>query len=334
MPKLPSAFANHPPPMNHRYTRFLLALLIPIAGMAQPPLDEVACYSFNGNANDGSGNNHDGTVSGATLTSDRFGTPSKAYSFDGVLDHIEVPDFNTFGISGEVSVGMWVRALTYTGNFAVSVWPDDFYDRFSAAPYYGHTGGSTIFWDFGDCTNGGRSSIIPYAFVSQWDHFTFTSSAANNRMRIYHNGGMILEEFHSSTLDNIDRALELGGGNVAGYSHWNGDLDEIVLYDRELNANEVVNLYTYGAPCQYQVGVLENAPTTPVITVDPIAQALVFSITGRCILRVLDAAGRKVTQMELGSDRRTWSYADLPAGAYIARCDGPSGSAVQKVVVE
>ena len=320
--------------MIQRYALSLFALSIAASALAQPPMDEVACYSFNGNANDDSGNSHDGTVSGATLTADRFGTANKAYAFDGVLDHIEVPDFNTFGISSEVSVGMWVRALSYTGNFAVSVWPDDFYDRFAAAPYYGHTGGSTIFWDFGDCTNGGRSSIIPYAFVSQWDHFTFTSSAANNRMRIYHNGSLILEEFHSSTLNNIDRALELGGGNVAGYSHWNGDLDEIVLYDRELNANEVVNLYTYGAPCQYQVGVLENAATAPVITLDPIALTLVLNTTERCTLHVLDAAGRTIAQQEISAGHQTWSYAGLPAGSYIARCEGASGSAVQKVVVE
>ncbi|MFZ1687093.1 MAG: LamG domain-containing protein [Flavobacteriales bacterium] len=245
--------------MIHRYTLSLFAFPIAACALAQPPMDEVACYSFTGDATDGSGNSHDGNVSGATLTTDRFGTANKAYAFDGVLDHIEVPDFNSFGISSEVSVGMWVRALSYTGNFAVSVWPDVFSDRFSAAPYYGHSSGSTIFWDFGDCLNGGRTSIIPYPFVSQWEHFTFTSSAANNRMRIYHNGTLIDEEFHSSALIDINRALELGGGNTAGYSHWNGDLDEIVLYDRELSAQEVADLYTFGAPCQYHVGVLENA---------------------------------------------------------------------------
>ena len=320
--------------MIQRYALCLITSCIVASALAQPPLDEVACYPFNGNANDGSGNNHDGTVFGATLTTDRFGSANKAYEFDGVLDHIEVPDFNTFGISTEVSVGMWVRALTYTGNFAVSIWPDDFNDRFSAAPYYGHVGGSTIFWDFGDCTNGGRTSIIPYAFVTQWDHFTFTSSAANNRMRIYHNGTQILEEFHHSTLTNIDRVLELGGGNVAGYSHWNGDLDEIVLYDRELNADEVADLYTYGAPCQYQVGVLENPTAAPVITLDPIAQTVILSAMERCTLHVLDATGRHIAQQEFAVGRHTWSYAGLPAGAYIVRCAGAPGNTVQKVVVE
>ena len=40
----------------------------------------VAYYPFNGNANDYSGNGHNGTVTGATLTTDRFGNPNSAYS--------------------------------------------------------------------------------------------------------------------------------------------------------------------------------------------------------------------------------------------------------------
>ena len=50
----------------------------------------VAYYPFCGNADDKSGNNHHGTVNGATLTTDRFGNINRAYSFDGQNDFIEV----------------------------------------------------------------------------------------------------------------------------------------------------------------------------------------------------------------------------------------------------
>lgn len=42
-----------------------------------------AYYPFNGNANDASGNGHNGTVTGATLTTDKSGVANRAYSFDG-----------------------------------------------------------------------------------------------------------------------------------------------------------------------------------------------------------------------------------------------------------
>ena len=50
----------------------------------------IAYYPFNRNANDESENGNHGTVYGATLTTDRFGNPDSAYSFDGVDDYIEV----------------------------------------------------------------------------------------------------------------------------------------------------------------------------------------------------------------------------------------------------
>ncbi len=43
----------------------------------------VACYPFNANAKDETGNGNNGTVNGATLTTDRFGKANGAYDFDG-----------------------------------------------------------------------------------------------------------------------------------------------------------------------------------------------------------------------------------------------------------
>ena len=58
-----------------------------------------AYYPFNGNANDESGNGNNGTVNGATLTTDRNGSAGKAYNFDGVNDYIQsanlIPNYET-----------------------------------------------------------------------------------------------------------------------------------------------------------------------------------------------------------------------------------------------
>ena len=48
----------------------------------------AAHYKFNGDANDETDNNHDGTVSGATLVEDRFGNANSAYEFSGGPDYI------------------------------------------------------------------------------------------------------------------------------------------------------------------------------------------------------------------------------------------------------
>ena len=86
--------------------RFLLTLLsicvITIA-MAQTP---VAYYPFTGNANDAIGTNN-GTVNGATLSTDRFGNANNAYLFDGVDDFILIN--HNFGPYSELSISAWYK---------------------------------------------------------------------------------------------------------------------------------------------------------------------------------------------------------------------------------
>jgi hypothetical protein len=75
------------------FTAFAVGLCLTANLMAQvpnyvPTNGLVGWWPFNGNANDESGNGNNGTVNGATLTTDRFGVANKAYSFDGVSNKI------------------------------------------------------------------------------------------------------------------------------------------------------------------------------------------------------------------------------------------------------
>ena len=61
-----------------------------VASLPIPTNGLIAYFPFNGNAIDESGNENNGTVYGATLTTDRFGSENKAYYFDGVDDYIHI----------------------------------------------------------------------------------------------------------------------------------------------------------------------------------------------------------------------------------------------------
>ena len=67
----------------------------------------VGYWGFNGNANDQSGNGNNGTVHGATLTTDRFGNSNSAYYFN-LFDFIQT---NYLGISGnnERTISFWIK---------------------------------------------------------------------------------------------------------------------------------------------------------------------------------------------------------------------------------
>jgi len=72
----------------------------------------VAWYPFNGNTNDESGNGKNGTVTGATLTTDRFGVSNKAYYFNGSSKI----DF-TIGNIKTISISLWFKVPVQTLSF-------------------------------------------------------------------------------------------------------------------------------------------------------------------------------------------------------------------------
>lgn len=83
------------------------------------PTDSLrAFYKMDGNANDASGNSNDGTVSGATLTTDRFGNSNRAYSFNSAstTDIIDVDDDNTLDLDNEITIACWFLIDTKQGS--------------------------------------------------------------------------------------------------------------------------------------------------------------------------------------------------------------------------
>jgi Concanavalin A-like lectin/glucanases superfamily len=73
----------------------------------------VASYLFDGNTHDAVGGHH-GTPHNVTLTSNRFGRGSSAYSFNGTNAYIQIPDHNAFSLptTKRLSISVWMRPGT------------------------------------------------------------------------------------------------------------------------------------------------------------------------------------------------------------------------------
>ncbi|MCH8902781.1 MAG: LamG domain-containing protein [Bacteroidetes bacterium] len=89
----------------------VIFILTTLLGFSQGTLDSglVAYYPFSGNANDSSANAYHGTVNGATLTTDRFGQPNAAYSFNGSGDNITLANSSNLNITNQLSISVWVK---------------------------------------------------------------------------------------------------------------------------------------------------------------------------------------------------------------------------------
>ncbi len=203
----------------------------------------VAKYTFDGNANDASGNSLNGTVLGATLTSDRHGNPNKAYSFDGVDDRIEVANSSLFE-NQEVSVSAWFKAQDSTGAIITM---SSFSPIRNNCGYYvgvleGNLRGSNH-----KGSNQWVQTITDDEIVSldEWHHVVYTFNG--NNLKLYLNDSLVSSSLISHTINySQHNPLQIGAyaRTFGGGTMFKGDLDDIRIYNRALNSSEVHELFT------------------------------------------------------------------------------------------
>ena len=201
----------------------------------------VGYWPFNGNANDASGNGNDGTVNGATLTTDRFGNSNGAYSFDGVNDWIQVAD-NIDLNPTTLTIAAWVKPLEYNSMGASMVvnkgWDQSpgHYDLllFSSNHKSRFVLGSNIYVETNSAVN-----------LNEWVFLTASISGLN--AKIYLNG--VLE--NSTTLNSNNNLgsstspLFFGKHDFNGAPYvFNGKIDDIGIWNHALTQEEIAQLYT------------------------------------------------------------------------------------------
>lgn len=204
----------------------------------------VAYYPFNGNANDESGNGNHGTVEGATLTTDRFGSPSSAYSFDaslfGLDDYIEMQSPLTLS---EFSFSLWVKTqMSGSINNAIIYTIDD-----GVGHYYALQGNSAGALSI--VVDGDEVNEFDWAFEADaWTHIVVTFDGLN--AQLYKDG--VLTEAGAISGSPITGTLTIGDPQ----STWNGEIDDIRIYNCVLSETGIQALYYEGA------GLMVLVPTT------------------------------------------------------------------------
>jgi len=218
---------------------------------AQPDLKKglVVYYPFNGNAKNSVSSNFNGVVNGAILNTDRFGEKESAYFFDGINDRIDIVDFGDSVPSSEISVSIWIRSLKIQWSFQLMLCPDN--NRFAFSANWG----GRDYWDFGWRGDGGDAPGRLYYSSDDdnaWHHYVLISNTNNGTMKIYKDN--VLKAYKSyplQLLDSKSKDLRIGGGD--GESFFNGLLDDIRIYNRQISEEEVAMLYLEDKPCDINI---------------------------------------------------------------------------------
>lgn len=199
----------------------------------------VAYYPFNGNANDQTLNGNNGIVNGATLTADRFEDLNNAYYFDGISSMITGFTNNWPLSNSSRTISVWVKlsSLPANGenNLLIIYGPEIEHSQNTLYFQYTQVNGKRV--DFGayfDDIN------VPFNYtINTWYNVvgTFDGTTAT----LYVNGALIAQE-NKSTWSTVSSSFHFGGW-YNSISFLNGILDDIRIYSRVLNANEISFLY-------------------------------------------------------------------------------------------
>ncbi|MGB3117151.1 MAG: LamG-like jellyroll fold domain-containing protein [Ferruginibacter sp.] len=203
----------------------------------------VAYYPFNGTASDASGNNINGTVNSASLTSDKFGQSNAAYYFDGSTSYIQLPYSNLYNFSPQDSFTISVDVLPDAGN----AWPAQaIVVKSPANPDF-----NASQWNYGTYVfNYKAMSGYAATLVVNGSTLFTTNPCWYNIIVTYKNGiwhlyvnGVLEDQDLTQTFfilqDGPASKIALGKKGDAFGDFYKGKMDEVRLYHRVLNADEI-----------------------------------------------------------------------------------------------
>jgi Laminin G domain. len=236
----------------------------------------VAYYPFNGNANDESGNGNNGTVNGATLTTDRFGNANNAYSFNGVNNEVRV--LNPFGqnVPNSLSISVWIKTTSTKDAGAivtqVTACINNTDDHFGIALYNLSDDKELKADIFNGTTAKTDRSLVADGF---WHHIAVVGTDKSISLYV---DGKIKFLASSTPVFTYDPAINLVIGGVSFYacsynSYFEGSIDDVYIYNRALSDAEIQELYN-GQSCYNEgfaagVAACKANPTSCGINVNP-----------------------------------------------------------------
>lgn len=287
----------------------------------------VAKWSFNnGNANDEVGTN-DGTVHGASLSTDRFGNLNMAYDLDGVDDYLSFPSDVYFDGAFTVSawanirtVQSWSRLLDF-GNGSNS---DNVLLAFSGA-----SSGNFV----AEVIGGGQLYSDVLFPLNNWTFICVTLDT-DNTLSIYEDNVLRSSMQVSIMPQNIIRTL-----NYIGKSNWDfdaytdGQIDDVRIYNRALSLSEIDELYNEPNPATAGIQV-EDEDQTFTIYPNPAQNSISLSdLTLGAEIGILDLSGKVIFNTKVYSNQLTINTDDFTNGLYLIHLNQSGTTSTKKLIV-
>lgn len=252
---------------NGLFATIAITSALLITANAQVPFTNslVAYYPLNGNANDASGNGHNGTVFGAaTFGVDRNGNTNSCISLPGTAGNgsgVDIPSLSNlpylpvtysawFVLNNYVPQSFWVDIMPLVGREAAGNQSEG---SIAMLLEPGASVNNDLVY-FGGAHNAVTGKVPP---TNQWCQVILTIDASGN-IDFYFDGTNISSAGSVPAGQPLDFRIGCSsGGNDGSQYVWNGLIDDVRIYNRALSPTEAQQLYEYEAPTN-PISILEQ----------------------------------------------------------------------------
>jgi len=200
-----------------------------------PPANMVSWWPGDGNANDIQDSNHGTLVNGATYAA---GMVSQAFSFDGTNDYVSIPDGILPSTQRYFTLDAWVypndtndRIVFYAGasmgEYQMDIWGGTF--RFSVK-----------------LTDANWYNATFAASSGRWVHLVGVRRNTTTELWV---DGVLRTTLNVPALDLFTTSgyhSSIGAYN-RGARFWNGLIDEVEIFNRDLSLAEIQSIYNVGS---------------------------------------------------------------------------------------
>ncbi|MEN9339969.1 MAG: hypothetical protein RIQ62_1281 [Bacteroidota bacterium] len=157
---------------------------------------------------------------------------------NGIVSSLPPAPFSA--ISNEITVSFWCR-----GDAGINTVNTSIIEAIDAGNHrqlnmHLPWSNANVYFDCGNLGSGydriNKAAALP-ELQGQWNYWTFTKNAVSGIMNIYLNGGLWHTGSAKTNPINIDSVVF--GANIAYGNHYKGDIDELAIFNKEMNAADI-----------------------------------------------------------------------------------------------
>ena len=166
-----------------------------------------------------------------------------SFEFDGIDDYVSIPNNVDLNFTSAYSVSCWIKTTS-----AALLSPVSNQSKFLIRLY---GAANQIRVQLRDGSNGLVNLDNTQVFNDgNWHHIAFTTEATttSDKVIVYFDGVALTNKGTQPNVGSRTSAFAYDIGRNSGTWNFNGNIDEVSLYDSELSASEINDIYNGGEP--------------------------------------------------------------------------------------